>query len=199
MVALRDDSPRFTPEEYFVWEEQQKFKHEYFDGQVYAMTGGSLNHSRIGANFTRLLGNHLSGSGCLVLNSDARVNIQESDNYVYPDASVTCDDRDKNKTQFISHPCLVVEVLSPSTELYDRTKKFKLYQRSSSLQEYVMVGSTEMSIDLYRKDEQGEWKILSYVAGDLVELKSINLTFPIEQVFEGIVFEDEVKSLKLSD
>jgi len=189
MVAARENYPRFTPEEYFAWEEQQQVKHEYLNGEVYAMSGGSLNHSAIAANFIRLLGNHLNGRDCRLLTSDARVNVLESSDYIYPDASVTCDQRDRSSTQSISHPCLIVEVLSPSTELYDRTKKFKLYQRSNVLEDYVMVSSTEVAIDLYRKDDRDEWRIISYGAGDSIELKSINLTFAIEQLFEGIVFE----------
>ena len=189
MVAARENHPRFSPEEYFAWEEQQLEKHEYLNGEVYAMTGGSLNHSAIAVNFVSLLLVHLRGGGCRVLNSDARVNVLESSDYIYPDVSVTCDQRDRHNTQSISHPCLIVEVLSPSTELYDRTKKFKLYQRSSALKDYVMVSSTEVEIDLYRKDDQGEWRIISYGSGDSIELKSINLTFAIEQLFEGIVFE----------
>lgn len=190
MIAARENSAQFTPEEYFTWEEQQEYKHEYIDGEVYAMTGGSINHSEIATNFCFLLKTHLRGGGCRVLNSDARINIQESNHYVYPDVSVTCDERDRTTTKFISHPCLIVEVLSPSTEAYDRGNKFKLYRLSSSLQDYVLVNSNEMSIDLYRKNDLGEWQIINYVAGDSIDLQSVNLTFDIEQVFEGISFTD---------
>jgi Uma2 family endonuclease len=189
MVAAREYSPRFTPDEYFAWEEQQEFKHEYIDGEVYAMSGGTTNHSEIASNFNFLLKAHLRGGNCRVLNSDARVSIQASNNYVYPDVSVTCDERDRNNAQFISNPCLIVEVLSSSTEGYDRGKKFEMYRRSSSLRDYVLVSTERVAIDLFRKDDRGEWKFISYAPGDMVELESINLTFPIEQLFEGIVFE----------
>jgi Uma2 family endonuclease len=189
MVAAREYSPQFTPDEYFAWEEQQEFKHEYIDGEVYAMSGGTTNHSEIASNFNFLLKAHLRGGNCRVLNSDARVSIQASNNYVYPDVSVTCDERDRNNAQFISNPCLIVEVLSSSTEGYDRGKKFEMYRRSNSLREYVLVSTERVEIDLFRKDDRGEWKFISYAPGDMVELESINLTFPIEQLFEGIVFE----------
>ena len=191
MIAAKEHFPKFTPEEYFAWEEQQEVRHEYFDGEVYAMTGGSVNHGEIAMNFGRLVGNHLEDSGCRVLSPDVKINIQRSNDYVYPDISVTCDERDRETPQFITHPCLIVEVLSPSTEAYNRGKKFKLYRRSASLVEYVLVSSTEIEIDVFRKNDRGRWEEISYVAGDLVELESINLTFPIDRVYKGIKFSSE--------
>jgi Uma2 family endonuclease len=188
MVAAKEHFPRFTPEEYFAWEEQQEEKHEYFDGEVYAMSGGSPNHSEIAVKLTTLLNNHLDDSDCRVLNSDARIKIQSSEKYVYPDASVTCDEGDRETLQFIAHPCLIIEVLSPSTEAYDRGDKFELYRRSDSLREYALVSADKIAIDLHRKDDNGEWRSLYYRSGDTVELQSINLTFPIEKVYRGIKF-----------
>lgn len=189
MVAAREYYPRFTSEEYFAWEQEQSVRHEYIDGEVSAMTGGTVNHGQIGVNFTLLLGNHLRGSGCRVLSSDVKVGIQASNDYVYPDLSVTCNDRDRTAIEFISYPCTIVEVLSPSTEAYNRGDKFKLYRRSTTLRDYVLVSSDKIAIDLYRKDERDRWEIINYTAGDVVELDSVNLTFPIEQAFEGITFE----------
>ncbi len=190
MVAARADFPRFTPAEYLEWEERQEFRHEYINGEVYAMTGGTLNHSEIAMNFGTILRNQLEDSGCRVFTSDAKVSIQNSSDYVYPDLSVTCDPRDRGATKFISHPCIIIEVLSPSTEAYDRGNKFNLYRRAASLQEYILVSTTEIAIDIYRKNERGRWEINNYRAGDPLELASINLTFPIEKIFKGIVFED---------
>jgi Uma2 family endonuclease len=191
MIAAKENFLRFTPEEYFAWEEQQEEKYEYFDGEVYAMSGGTLNHSRIAVNVITMLDNHLADGGCQVLNSDARVKIHRSEKYVYPDASVTYDERDRQTTQYIAHPCTIVEVLSPGTEAYDRGKKFKLYRQSSSLIDYVLVNADEIEIDVFRKNERGRWEEISYIAGDLVELESINLTFPIERIYRGIKFHSE--------
>jgi len=186
MVAAYD-SPKLTPEEYFVWEEQQGCKHEYLNGEVYAMTGGTVNHGRIALNFSFLLKNHLrANKKCMVLNSDVKVGVQRSNQYIYPDVSVSCDDRDRTATNFISHPCLVVEVLSPSTEAHDRGGKFKLYQRSSSLCDYVLASADKIEIDLYRKNAAEKWEILGYGESDLVALESINFAFSIEQLYEGI-------------
>ena len=188
MVALKDNLPRFTPEEYFAWEEHQLERHEYIDGEVYAMTGGTQNHSDIAGNFLTLLKLHLRGSGCKAFNSDLRVKIFESNKYVYPDLSVTCDQRDKTTPQYITHPCLIIEVLSPSTAAYDRSDKFRMYRRNPNLIDYVLVDTNKMAIDLYCKDELNKWQIINYAEGDEIELKSINLQIPIEQVYQDIIF-----------
>lgn len=188
MVAARESLPKLTPEEYFAWEEQQEIKHEYFDGEVFAMTGGDLNHSQIASKFAQLLENHLETSGCRAFNSDAKVKIETANKYVYPDASVTCDERDRDAKKFVSYPCLIIEVLSPSTEAYNRGKKFRLYQQSTSLIDYVLVDAEEVRIEVFHKNDRQKWEVTNYVAGDIVELESIELTFPIERVYRGIEF-----------
>jgi Uma2 family endonuclease len=186
MVATKQNPPNFTPEEYFAWEENQLEKHEYIDGDVYAMSGGSVNHGRLAIRLTAMLDAHLDNKGCITGNSDIRVNIVGTNNYTYPDGSVTCDDRDKTTTQYITYPCLIVEVLSSSTEAYDRGGKFRMYRNNSVLQDYLLVSSTSIEIDLYRKNDAEEWMIINYQAGDLIELKSINLSFAIEQIYRNL-------------
>ena len=188
MVAAKEHSPRFTLDEYFAWEQQQEVKHEYFDGEVFAMSGGTQNHGRIAVRLVSVLDNHLGDGNCAVLNSDVRVKIQAAEKYVYPDASVTCDERDRDTPQYVAYPRLIIEVLSPSTEAYDRGKKFKLYQRSTSLIEYVLVSAEEIEIEVFRKNERGKWEVTNYAAGDNVELESIDLTFAIDRVYRGIEF-----------
>ncbi|MBE9184556.1 Uma2 family endonuclease [Microcoleus sp. LEGE 07076] len=189
MIASREQERYFTPEEYFAWEEQQLEKHELIDGRVYAMSGGTQNHSAIAINFLLLIKSHLRGNQCRVFNSDLKVNILNTRNYTYPDLSVTCDPRDNSSPQYITYPCLIVEVLSDSTEAYDRGKKFDKYRRNPNLIDYVLVSSDEMAIDIYHKNDAGDWLILSYRAGDRVELQSIGLSLAIEQFYEEIVFE----------
>jgi Uma2 family endonuclease len=189
MIAVRETDRHFTPEEYFAWEEQQLEKHELIDGHVYAMTGGTQNHSAIKLSIGSLIRSHLRGNPCRVFNSDLKVNILHTSNYTYPDLSVTCDNRDGKNALYITYPCLIVEVLSNSTEAYDRGKKFEKYRRNPSLVDYVLVSSEEVAIDIYHKKDTGEWVILSYRSGDLVELKSIDLSIPIEQIYEEIVFD----------
>ncbi|NLQ04890.1 Uma2 family endonuclease [Cylindrospermopsis raciborskii MVCC19] len=182
--------PKFTPEEYFIWEEKQLLRHEYINGEVYAMTGGTQNHGRIASNIIFIVKGHLRGSGCQVGNSDCRVNILETKDYVYPDVSVTCDERDRTAIQAIQYPCLIVEVLSPITASYDRGDKFRLYRLNSSLQDYLLVDAEKIAIDLYRKNDHGNWEIFNYQSGDNIDLQSIDLSFPIESVYEDIIFEN---------
>ncbi len=189
MIAAREQDRSFTPEEYFIWEEQQLERHELIDGRVYAMSGGTQNHSAIAINFLLSIRSHLRGNQCRVFNSDLKVNILNTSNYTYPDLSVTCDRRDNSSPQYITYPCLIVEVLSDSTEAYDRGKKFEKYRRNPNLIDYVLVSSDEMAIDIYHKNDAGDWLILSYRAGDRVELKSIGLSLAIEQFYEEIVFD----------
>jgi Uma2 family endonuclease len=190
MVVTKDKLPRFTPEEYFQWEERQQLRHEYIDGEVYAMSGGTINHSKIASNLNFILKSHLRGGGCQVLTSDARVKIVESNDYVYPDLSVTCDDRDRTTSQYITYPCLVVEVLSPSTANYDRGDKFRMYRRNPMLRDYLLVDAEKIAIDLYRYNESsGNWEIINYQPKDMIELKSVNLSCLIEDIYEDIVFE----------
>jgi Uma2 family endonuclease len=188
MIAVPSHSPKLTPAEYFVWEEQQIERHEYINGEVYAMSGGSQNHSRIALKFAALLDNRLADRPCRVFNSDCRVNLLRTDDYTYPDASVSCDRRDTTTAQYITYPCLIVEVLSDSTEAYDRGKKFFRYRQNPELQDYVMVSSQEIAIDLYRKGDDERWEVLNYRASDIIELRSIDLSFPIEQIYRGIDF-----------
>ncbi len=198
MIAVPSHSPKLTPAEYFAWEEQQLCRHEYINGEVYAMSGGTQNHSRIALKFGALLDNHLTDGVCRVFNSDCRVNLVGTNDYTYPDASVSCDRQDKTTTQYITYPCLIVEVLSESTEAYDslletlreRGNKFFRYRQNPQLQDYVLVSSQEIAINLYRKGSNGQWEIVNYRAGDVVELKSVNLSFPIEQIYRGIDFSE---------
>jgi Uma2 family endonuclease len=190
MIPVQSHSPKLTPVEYFAWEEQQLCRHEYLNGEVYAISGGTQNHSRIALKFAALLDNHLSDGGCRVFNSDCRVNLVGTNDYTYPDASVSCDRRDRTTAQYITYPCLIVEVLSDSTEAYDRGNKFFRYRQNPHLQDYVLLSSQEIALDLYRKGSDGRWEIVNYRDGDVVELRSIDLSFSIEQVYRGIDFSE---------
>lgn len=181
----------FTSEEYFVWEEQQLEKYELIEGEVYAMTGGSVNHGRLAIRLTALSDDHLDAGPCMTRNSDIKINIAGTSNYTYPDANVTCDDQDKNTLNHFTYPCLIVEVLSQSTADYDRGRKFFLYQKNPSLVDYLLVSSTSVEIDLHHKNEAGDWMMINYQVGDTVDLRSIDLRFPIEQIYHGLPLSPE--------
>lgn len=187
MVAARD-LPRFTPQEYLVWEEQQPERYEYFDGEVYAMTGGTLPHADIALNIATAIKQHLTGS-CKVRNSDAKVAISEAGPFTYPDISVSCDDRDRVAKQYIQFPCLILEVLSPSTEAYDRGAKFRLYRNLESLQEYGLVSSELKSVEIFRRNAAGVWEFTAYGEGETFTLTSIGLTLSVDVFYEDVVLE----------
>jgi len=138
MVAL-PDSPYLSPADYLAAEAESPVKHEYRDGKVYAMAGGTDAHVTIALNLWALLRGHLRGGSCRAYALDMKARVEELNRFYYPDVMVTCDDRDRNNNTFKCHPCLVVEVLSESTEAFDRGDKFSDYRHLVSLQEYVLI------------------------------------------------------------
>ena len=185
MVAARELSP-MGPQDYFDWEAQQQLRYEYFDGQVVAMAGGTLTHGRIGLNLSTLLNAHVRGTGCITLNSDCKVGISENGPFTYPDVSVTCDEGDQTAEQFIQFPTLILEVLSASTEAYDRGGKFTLYRRLESLQEYVLVGSEVQSVEIFQRTSSDTWEFRAYVPGEIIRLNSLDLALTFEQIYDNL-------------
>ncbi|MBD2233057.1 Uma2 family endonuclease [Phormidium tenue] len=180
--------PSLTPQAYFEWEAQQELRYEYFDGDVFAMAGGSLPHADIALNIASLLRSQLRGR-CKVRNSDAKVGITDNGPFVYPDISVTCDDRDRTAQKFSRYPCLIVEVISPSTEAYDRGGKFALYRRLETLQEYVLVGSESKTVEIFRRDAQGNWMFIPHQENDEIQLTSVGVTVSMAEIYADVVLE----------
>jgi Uma2 family endonuclease len=154
--------PLMTPQDYLVWEVQQPLRYEYIDGQVLAMTGGTLPHNSIALNLAAALKNHLRGKGCKVFMADAKVGISPEGPFHYPDVMVTCDRRDQTARQAVYYPCLIVEVLSPGTEHIDQGKKFRNYRRVDTLREYVLIDAETINVDCYRLNAQGKWELTTY-------------------------------------
>lgn len=176
-----------SPEDYLEGERVSPIKHEYRRGQVYAMTGAKKPHIIIASNLVRRLGNHLDGTDCIVLTSDIKVRLEEANCYYYPDIAVTCDEREINSTEdFILHPSLIIEVLSPSTATFDRGDKFADYQTASSLEEYVFITQSEIKIECFRLNAEGNWVSQTYRQGDELELMSIDFRCPIAQVYQKV-------------
>ncbi|MBA2286713.1 MAG: Uma2 family endonuclease [Ktedonobacteraceae bacterium] len=174
------------------WRELERtshdIKHEYIDGQVYAMSGGSLAHGRIGSNAVRILEDALATARkpCNVYNSDVATRLSAR-RYTYPDVSVTCDERDRpapDKTE-VQAPHVIVEVLSDSTEAYDRGRKFSFYRACPTVQEYVLVATRYQAVEVYRRTPQG-WAIYqSYGPGDEIELTSLEIHFPLTALYKN--------------
>jgi Uma2 family endonuclease len=161
MTAARQ--PRMTLAEFLAWEEQQPERHEFVDGEIFAMSGASLNHNLIIHNLIIALTAQLRGRGCFVFSQGAKVSAD--DDLVYPDVVVEC--QQPAETNRVQRPSLVIEVLSPSTAAYDRDKKFSLYQRLASLRTYVLVSQDTAQVDVYRRTEGG-WHFSRHTGFDAV-------------------------------
>jgi Uma2 family endonuclease len=187
-----------TPQQYLEWEEQQPIKYEYINGEVFAMTGGTLPHNSIALNLASALKPHLRGKGCKVFMADAKVGVSEKGPFHYPDIMVTCDSRDQSVRQVVYHPCLIVEVLSPGTEGFDRGQKFKHYRRIDTLKEYAIIDAEKMNVECYRINEKGRWELAPYslderTAGGTeleVHFTSVNFRCPISLLYEDVVFTE---------
>lgn len=174
-------------EDYLEGERTSPIKHEYRRGQVYAMVGAKKPHVIIAGNLITLFNNHLNDTPCLVLNSDIKVRIESADCYYYPDVVVTCDERDTDSTEdFILYPILVIEVLSPSTAAFDRGEKFADYQTSPSLQEYVLIHQSQMSVECFRLSNSGDWVSQIYRQGDEVYFASIDFRGDIACIYRKV-------------
>lgn len=144
-----------SPQEYLEWEEGQEIKYEYIDGEVFSMTGGTIPHNSIALNLASALKSHCRGGSYHVNMAGAKVGVSENVAFHYPDVVVSCDERDKQAIQFLQYPCLIIEVLSPSTEAYDRGKKFTRYRRIQTLQEYILIDAEKIGLDCFRLNDRG--------------------------------------------
>jgi Uma2 family endonuclease len=184
LMFIRKNNFYISPEDYLEGERVSPIKHEYRRGHVYAMTGAKKPHQVLASNFIKLLGNHLEDTKCLVLTSDAKIRREEANCYYYPDVTVTCDERDTTSTDdFILYPVLIIEVLSPSTEAFDRGDKFADYQTAPKLQEYVLVSQTEMKIECYRLDREGNWISEVYNIGDDIYLARVDFRTQFQGIY----------------
>ena len=162
------------------------------------MTGGTLRSNSVALNLASALKNHLRGKGCKVFMADAKLGVSEVGPYHYPDVMVTCDKRDQNARKIVKFPCLIVEVLSPGTEAYDRGGKFAHYRRIKTLKEYVLLDAETRSVECYRINERGKWELTPYIIDETnsevtdieVELDSIDFRCQLSLLHEDVVFED---------
>jgi len=178
---------KMSVEAYFAWEPQQALRHEFVNGQVFAMAGGTLAHNDIAVNLLTAQRPSLRKRGCRINIADAKVTITPTI-YRYPDLVITCDERDKTALNAIAHPKLIVEVLSASTEALDRGDKFKEYRSLPTLEEYVLISATQTEVEIYRRGEGRLWLYTAYQPGDIVPLESVNFEFPIALLYEDIAF-----------
>ncbi|MBD2183370.1 Uma2 family endonuclease [Planktothrix sp. FACHB-1355] len=189
-MVVNPDRKFMTPQEYLDWEEQQPIKYEYINGEVFARSKEALGHNSIIINLASALNSHTRGKGCRVFMIGAKLGVSENGSFHYHDVVVTCDERDKRAIKAIYYPCLIVEVLSPSTESFDRGKKFQQYRRISTLREYVLISAEEMMVECFRLNEKGSWELSTYAEGEEIYLSSVDFRCGIELLYEDVVFED---------
>ena len=181
---------KWTVEEYLAFERQSEEKHEYYAGEIFAMSGASREHNIIVINTGTILNSQLAQRPCEVYPSDMRVKVNPI-KYTYPDVSVVCAEPRFADGEFdmLLNPTVIVEVLSDSTEDYDRGKKFKHYMGIDSLQEYILIAQDEVRIDHYIRQSQGDWIIsISKTLGASIELPSINCTLALADVYRKVTF-----------
>ncbi len=177
--------PRISFQAYLEWENAQVERHEFYRGEVFAMVGTKRSHGCVVGNLVRQFGNHLAGSPCRVFSENLKLQIAD-DTVLYPDIFVTCDRADLATDLIFRSPTLVVEVLSPSTQSYDRSQKFALYRRIPSLREYILVDPDTRRVDGFRRDEKGQWVLHDMSDGSALEAASIGASVSLVDVFDGV-------------
>jgi len=177
---------KFSEEEYLELERSSEEKHEYYRGEIFAMSGAGARHNIIFSNLFGKLASRLEGNKCCPYGSDFRVHIPENTLYTYPDISIVCRDilEDDNPTNSTINPTVIIEILSPSTKTYDRGDKFKLYRDIPVLQEYIMVDSDSVNIEVFRINKQNHWELEEYKqAGDKLVIQSIEVSIILSEIY----------------
>lgn len=182
--------PSLTPAEYLQIEAESPVKHEYIDGNVHAMAGASDTHVTIAGNLFALLRNYVRGTDCRVYIADMKACIEARNCYYYPDVMVTCDPRDRENSTYKRFPKLIVEVLSDSTEAFDRGDKFTDYQALDTLEEYVVISTRHQRVDCFRRTPDNLWILQSYApATETFELQSLQFTNTLTALYEDAALE----------
>jgi Uma2 family endonuclease len=186
--------PFLSPGEYLAREREAETKSEYYDGETFATAGGSEEHSIIAVNVAGALNFRLADRPCKVYNSDMRVRVEDDSPYVYPDVSVVCGDAQfaDEKRDTLLNPTVIVEVLSPTTEAWDRGGKFERYQQRASLQEYLLIAQDRPRVERYARQGDGEW-LLTVVVGleRALSLPSIECELRLAEVYRKVTFPED--------
>lgn len=194
MASLPQQHAHMTETEYLAFERESDIKHEYINGEIFAMTGASENHNLISVNILTSLKSQLRGKGCKVYPADMRVRVQATGEYFYPDASAVCEKAQFAENIFDSliNPSLIIEVLSPSTERYDRGKKFQIYRKIETFKEYVLISQDNPHIEHYAINQAGKWELTDVIGLDnSLKLLSVGCTLDMNEVYDLVSFPDE--------
>lgn len=182
-MGLPAEIIHFSAQDYLQWEAGQAERHEYLDGEVFAMAGAEDRHVTVSLNAAMALRLHLAGTPCRTYMADMKLRVEAANSFHYPDVMVTCSAADAQDRLIKREPTLLIEVLSESTAAYDRGGKFGIYRRLPSLQEYVLIDPDSRSTDVYRKGANGLWVLHPFAAGDTVRWESVQLDVPAAVLF----------------
>lgn len=178
------------PDEYLRLEAESPIKHEYVNGEVYAMAGATDAHVTIALNIASMLRSHVRGTGCRVYIADMKLRVELRNCFYYPDVVVTCDERDAETSTYKRFPKLIVEVLSASTEAFDRGNKFFDYQTLDTLDEYVLINTQHQRVECFRRNSEGLWVLQSYHPTDeTFELQSLAFQDNLDALYEDVTLE----------
>jgi Uma2 family endonuclease len=190
MGAIALKSQNLSLEEYWLWEEKQLERHEFYRGEVFCMAGGTLNHNDIVDNVKRYIKNKFQSKGCRVFSENVKLEVFENEYYTYPDIMLTCHPTDIKAELLVKNPSLLVEVLSPSSEGYDLGFKWQSYQKIASLQVYMAVYQDKIGIHVYQRSTiVGQW-IYQYFSKieEMIELDYLGFSLPLSEVYANIEF-----------
>jgi Uma2 family endonuclease len=177
--------PRFTLESYLAWEDAQPQRHEFYRGEIFAMVGARRVHGTVVGNLVREFGNQLRGSPCRAFHEGMKVQVGD-DTVLYPDVFVTCDKADLVTDHIFKAPSVIVEVLSPSTQGYDRGWKFDQYRRIETLQDYMVIDPDTWRLEAFRRNAHGEWMLVDMNDAQVLDVPAFGLRVPFAEVFDGI-------------
>ena len=190
-MGVAEQSGKLTEAEYLALERAAEFKSEFFDGEMFAMAGGTRRHSLIGGNLVREVGGKLRGRPCVAYNGDLRVKIEATGLLTYPDLSVACGNEqflDSEEDTLLS-PIVIAEVLSESTEAYDRGKKFEHYRQIPTLKEYLLVSQREPRIEQFIRQQGRDWLFRQAVGMEAtLEIPSLEITISLAEIFANVKF-----------
>ena len=187
--AVAYGNQKYTIEEYLAMEESATEKHEYYRGEIFAMSGAKLPHNTTSRNLLVGLGIKLNGKKCQPFGSDLRMHIEANTLFTYPDISIICGEPEtlNNDDLNVLNPAVIIEVLSPSTRNYDRGEKFKLCRDIPTLKEYILVDSESVHIEIFRLNESSHWELEEYdTAEEMLYIKTIDENIALADIYEGV-------------
>ena len=182
-----------SPEDYLAMERASETKHEYYKGEVFAMSGATNEHNFIAYNLNRIIAPFVHGKGCKFFGSDFRIHIPANTLYTYPDFTIVCGDNLSSllHTDNLAAPSVIIEILSKSTAGYDKGRKFSLYREITSLKEYILIDSTKISVEMFSKQDDGKWLLSEFKElSDSFFISTIGLTLFLKDVYEDVSFDE---------